>query len=250
MDKHVDSRGFCFVCGNRGFPEKECPSCRRAPTRKSLNFEFNDDNSGFVSKIDCFGIPSMYRGIIWNADVLRHDKPELQNDSVFERFVGNLEKINSLFDSGVLTSKSAIIIAPAGFSKMIFAYSCMQRALEKGFSVAPLIDTVELKRLVYLASENPKYRLYKKIDYDEYVMSDVCFVTVTKSHQRSWAYEIIQEILDLRSRKGLGTFIISRYELSEITQHDYSNSFDALAAVDTHDDFKYPAIIKYTRKLR
>lgn len=249
MEKHIDEKGFCFLCGNLGFPDKACPSCGREPTQKSMNFEFNESNDSFVDKIDSFGVPAMYRGVIWNSDILRHDKPELSNDFVFDRFVKSLEKVNALFDKGILTNKSAIIIAPAGFSKMIFAYSCMQRAINKGFSVAPLLDTVELKRLIFLASENPKFKLYKKIDFDSYVMSDVCFVTVTKSQQKSWAYEIIQELLDLRARKGLGTFVLSRYELSEISQQDKSNSFDALASIDVHDDFKYPAIIRYNKKL-
>lgn len=249
MEQHIDSGGFCFVCGNAGFPDKVCPSCGREPTRKSMNFEFNESNTSFVDKIDSFGIPALYRGVIWDSEILRHDKPELENDFVFDRFVKNLERVNAVFDKGVLTNKSAIIIAPAGFSKMIFAYSCMQRALDKGFTVAPLLDTVELKRLVFLASENPKFKLYKKIDFDSYVMSDICFITVTKSQQRAWAYEIIQEILDLRARKGLGTFIISRYDLSDISQQDKSNSFDALASVDVHDDLKYPAVIRYTKKL-
>lgn len=249
MDKKVDSKGFCFVCGNMGFPDKECPSCGRAPTLHSMNLEYND-NTKFVEKVDAFGVPPKYRGIIWDPEILRHDKPELVNDTSFARFVNGLEAVNASFNSGLLSSKSAIIIAPAGFSKMILMYSCIQRALDKGFTVAPVLDTVELKRLIFLASENPKYRLYKQIDFDDYVTSDVCFVTVTKSQQRAWAYEIIQEILDLRARKGLGTFIISRYNLSEISQQDRSNSFDALASVDTYDDYKYPAIIRYLPKLR
>lgn len=251
MDKknHVDSKGFCFCCGNKGFEDRVCPSCGRNPMKKSLNFEYNDDNTDFVSKVEYFGIPKMYQGVIWDADILRHDKQALKNNFAFDRFVNNLDKINSVFAKGVLTGKSAIIIAPASFSKMVFAYSCMQRAIDSGFSVAPLLDTVELKRLIYLASENPKYKLYKKINYDEYVLSDVCFITVTKLQQRAWAYETIQEVLDLRARKGLGTFVLSRYDLSEISQHDTSNSFDALAAPDVHDDYKYPAVIRYLNKL-
>lgn len=248
MDKHIDSKNFCFVCGNAGFPDQVCPSCGRAPTKKSMNFEFKD-NTEFVKRIDLYGVPPAYRGIIWDSDVLRRDKKELCNDYAFDRFVKNLEKINSLFDSGLLTNKSAIIIAPAGYSKMTFSYSCIQRALNSGFSVAPMLDTVELKRLLFLASEKPQYKLYGKIDYDSYIMSDICFVTVTKSQQRAWAYEIIQELLDLRARKGLGTFILSRFEISEISQRDKSNSFDALAASNTHDDYKYPAIIRYSKKL-
>lgn len=240
---------FCTACGNLGFPDRACPVCKREPTRKSMNFEFQD-NSEFVEKIDAFGVPPMYRGILWNAEVLLNSKPDLAKNPAFLRFVKTLERVNSVFDRGVLTSQSAIIIAPAGFSKMTFAYSCIQRALDKGFTVAPLLDTVELKRLIFLASENPKYKLYNKIDYDSYVTSDVCFITVAKTQQHAWAYEVIQEILDLRARKGLGTFIISRFDLSEISKSDYSNSFDALAVQGAHDDFKYPAIIRYVTRLK
>ena len=34
---------FCCVCGNLGFPDKECPACHRQPTQKSMNFEFKDN---------------------------------------------------------------------------------------------------------------------------------------------------------------------------------------------------------------
>lgn len=42
---------FCYACGNLGFPDKKCPLCGREPTRKSMNFEFQD-NTDFVKKID------------------------------------------------------------------------------------------------------------------------------------------------------------------------------------------------------
>lgn len=88
-----------------------------------------------------------------------------------------LEKINNIFVEKLLPQKSAFIIAPAGYSKMTFAYSCMQRALDAGFSVAPLLDTVELKRVLVLASENVHYKIDGRISYDDYIMADICFVT-------------------------------------------------------------------------
>lgn len=244
----IGQEGYCFQCGNKGFPDKVCPSCKREPTKKSMNYEFKDDVDRFVEKIDAFGIPGKYRGVIWNKDVLLHDKAGKYKDHNFEHFVDQLDKINSLFASGTLSAKSAIIVAPAGFSKMVFTYSCMQRAIDHGFSVAPLLDTIELKRLLFLASERPNYRLYGKIDFDEYLMSDVCFVTVTKLSQRAWAYETIQEIIDLRARKELSTFIVSRFDLTEISQRDVSNSFDAIRSIDVQDTYKYPAVIRYSVK--
>lgn len=89
----------------------------------------------------------MYRGIIWDGEILRHDKPELENDFVFDRFVKQLEKINAVFDSGLLTSKSAIIIAPAGFSKMTFAYSCMQKSISKRVHSSTIIGHSRIEEI-------------------------------------------------------------------------------------------------------
>lgn len=245
MKKQISENGYCFVCGGNGFNDKDCPSCNKIANNKSLNLDLREDTTEFVAKIDSFGIPGKYRGIVWDAEMLKNTKQGKLNDHNFLRFAEQLQKINNLFVKGLLSPKSAIIIAPAGYSKMTFAYSCMQRALDNGFSVAPLLDTIELKRLLVLASENPIYKLYNTISYDEYLMSDVMFVTVTKMKQRSWAYEVIQEILDRRTRKGLSTFIISRYNLAEMSQRDYSNQFDALASAVSEDSFKYPAVILY-----
>lgn len=239
---------WCFTCGNKGFPDKVCPACGREPQSKSINLEFRENTEEFVGKIDAFGVPGKYRGIFWDAEVLRHSKPELEKDLKFDRFVTQLEKINNCFVQGILPGKSAIIIADAGFSKMTFAFSCIQRALDMGFSVAPLLDTVELKRLLVLSAEKPTYKLCGSIDYDSYIMSDVLFVTVTKLKQHEIAFEVIQELIDKRSRKGLSTIILSRYDLQEITKKDYTNQFDAIATAISEDSYKYPAVIMYKNR--
>lgn len=236
---------WCFTCGNKGFVDKVCPSCGRPAIKISMGLEDAEESDKFLTKIDAFGIPGKYRGVTWNKDILTKSKPNLANDYNFTHFVSQLDKVFTLFAEGKLTPKSAIIIAPAGFSKMVFAYSCMQFALEHELSVAPLLDTVELKRLLVLSAERPTYKLYDSINYDSYIMSDVCFITVTKLKQREYAYEVIQEIIDRRTRKGLSTFILSRYDLAEISRRDVSNDFEAITSNLVEDTFKYPAIIRY-----
>lgn len=236
---------WCFLCGGKGFPDKVCPRCGKEPMHGTLNLENRSDAQQFVEKIDGFGVPAQYRGVAWNAEILKKSFRDKQNDMLFQKFVSQLEKVNDFFVRGMLSPKSAIIIAPAGYSKTTFAFSCMQRALDNGFTVAPFLDTIELKRLLTLAGEKPSYRMFKQVSYDDYIMSDICFVTVTKLPQHEWAYDVIQELLDRRTRKGLSTFILSRFSLNEISKTDRSNQFDVISTANSNDNYKYPAVIKY-----
>lgn len=243
--KVIAKGGYCFVCGNAGFPDKDCPSCGREAKIKSMNLDFRDDAEKYVTQAGMQVIPDHYKGVIWSGEVLKSTKSDLENDLNFQSFVQGLESINAVFAKGLLSRQSAIIIAPAGFSKMTFAFSCMQRAVDNGFTVAPLLDTVEIKRLLTLAGDNPNYKACKSINYDEYIVADVLFATVTKLAAREWAFETIQELIDRRARKGLSTFIISRYDLAEISKKDYANQFAATATAVSDDGCKYPAVIRY-----
>lgn len=242
----------CFTCGGRGFPDKICPECGREPTLKSMNIDKMDNVQDFVKKINDTMIPSKYHGVFWSRELLETDhsaKLAQYNgigftDELFVRYVNQLDKINAIFADNLLPHKSAIIIAPAGYSKVIFAYSCMQRALNAGFTVAPLLDTIEVKRALILASENVRYKINGYLSYDDYIMCDVMFVTVTKMYTHTEAYQVIEELIDRRSRKGLSTFIISRFGLDEMSKSDRSRSFEAIKKQGI-DEFKYPAIIQY-----
>lgn len=241
----------CFTCGGKGFLDKVCPECGREPNQVSLNLD-KKDTTDFVKKINGIMIPNKYHGVLWNKETLELDNASKLSkynetgytDLLFERYTNQLEKINTIFAEGRLPHKSAIIIAPAGYSKITFAYSCMQRALDAGFTVAPLLDTCEVKRALILACENVRYRINNFMTYEEYIMSDVMFVTVTKLYNHTEAYQIIEELLDRRSRKGLSTFILSRFSLAEMSKADKTDSFKAVEKINT-DDMKYPAIIQY-----
>lgn len=236
--------GYCYKCGNNGFLDQVCPVCGREPQRISLNLEENKDNSEFIKQVSVAGIPPMYQGVFWDDSILKESKAGKETDFAFQRYVEQLAKINDTFAKGLIPQKSAIIIAPAGFSKMIFAYSCLQRALQSGFSIAPILDTVEIKRLLTLAGDNPSYSI-GDVTYDKYIMADVLFATVTKLPAHEWAYQALQELIDRRARKGLSTFILSRYSLAEISKRDYSNQFSVIATATSSDTMKYPAVIRY-----
>lgn len=244
-NKKLVQNGYCFVCANKGFHDKVCPACGREPVRLSINLDKREDTEEYVKEVSVAGIPAMYQGVFWDAQTLIESKPDKKGDLSFDNYVKQLARINDAFSKKMLPQKSAIVIAPAGYSKMIFAYSCLQRALDNGFTVAPILDTVEIKRFLTLAGDNPNYRLYNGISYEDYVMADVLFATVTKLPAREWAYETIEELIDRRARKGLGTYIISRFSLLEICKKDWSNQFSAIATSVSNDGMKYPAVIRY-----
>lgn len=229
----------CIICGGHGLKDKVC-ECGRQPR----GIIAQNIKTPTVTKVSG-DIPEYYKEHVWHGQVLRDSHKDLSNDLLFDKFVNQLEKIHNMFSAGSVMNKSAIIIAPPKFSKVTFAYSCMQRAYERGYSVAPLLDTQEVKRLITLAADRP-LKDYKGVNYDDYISKDVCFITVTKTSYREEAYQVIQEILDKRSRRGLPTFFISRYSLDTLSRRDWDKSFQGILDMNNvENSLKYPAVLTY-----
>lgn len=240
---------YCFVCGGQydeRFIDKPCPECGKQ-YKKSANVMIEvKPSEEFVASLKELAVPDFYHGKIWNKERIKKDNQDIIGDKSFERYIQQLDRIHNIFMEGRLPNKSGIIIAPPRMSKVTWAYSCMQQALKHNYSVAWLLDTVEVKRLLVLAGDNPRYKLYDKVNYDEYIMSDVCFITVTKTEYRYDSYSTILEVIDRRARKGLSTFIISRYDLKQLSRRDYDRHFSAIKDFNGHDnDQKYPVIVQY-----
>ena len=173
--------------------DKVCPECGHAPagsdSKLSQMSSFSqvkaNTETTLVEEGSAEIVQPAYKGIFWNRRILENDNTEKlpekfdiagrYNDRLFVRFLDQLTKIDGIFKEGGIPNKSVYIIAPPGYSKTVFAYSCMQHALANGYSVAPLIDTIELKRLLVLASEKLDYKLYGRFSYDDYMSSDVVF---------------------------------------------------------------------------
>lgn len=245
---------YCFTCGGKydeRFVDKPCPECNRQYKKSSAVVMEVKPSTEFLNTLKDLAIPDFYQNKVWNKERLKKDNQDIIGDKSFERYVQQLDRIHSIFVDGRLPNKSAIIIAPPRMSKVTWAYSCMQQAVKHNYSVAWLLDTVELKRLLVLAGENPRYKLYDRVDYDSYLMSDVCFITVTKTEYRADSYSTILEIIDRRARKGLSTFIISRFDLKQLSRRDYDKHFTAIKDFNGHDnDLKYPVIVQYWNMAR
>ena len=255
---------YCFTCGNKGLLDKVCPECGHAKMgfeRNKVELNNNVDiitarkDDTLLSDEPSYVIPSNYQGVFWNKRKLENDNteklperfdiPGKANDRLFVRFLDQLTKIDNIFKLNGVPDKSIYIIAPPGYSKTIFAYSCMQYALASGYSVAPMIDTIELKRLLILSAEKLDYKLYGKISYDDYITKDVVFITVTHTYYRYDAYSVLEELIGRRARLGLSTFIISRYSLETLYKWDKFNTIDSLKESVSKDSRKYPAVVMY-----
>jgi hypothetical protein len=242
---------FCFTCGNGSIVvDGGCPGCGRVP--KSLDLSKDDPETAitFLNKVKETRIPDEYVDVEWSVERFLVYKglssADKDKDLFLSRYLDSLQRLHDIFASGVLSPKSAFIIAPSTYSKVTFAYSCMKHALKNGLSVAPLIDTQDLKRMFVLSAEKMDYKLHTYINYDEYITSDVLFVTVTKTPYRYEAFSVIEELLGKRSRLGLSTFILSRYNLSVLSRWDKDNQFKKLASASARDNFKkFPAQIIY-----
>ena len=157
------------------------------------------------------------------------------------------EKLHESFVNGNPIAKSVYLFAPPRFGKEYLVFSCMQLALSHGLSVAPYLDTIELKRLLVLGGENPKYKLYGKINYDDYMISDVVFVRVTNTSYIRDSYNNLLELISRRSRMGKATYIISELTLNELTVNAnpyIANSWSEVSSVGLNE-LKYPVVIGF-----
>ena len=243
--------------------DKVCPECGHAPAgsdsklsqMSSVSQVKANTETTLVEEGSAEIVQPAYKGIFWNRRILENDNTEKlpekfdiagrYNDRLFVRFLDQLTKIDGIFKEGGIPNKSVYIIAPPGYSKTVFAYSCMQHALANGYSVAPLIDTIELKRLLVLASEKLDYKLYGRFSYDDYMSSDVVFVTVTHTYYRYDAYSVLDELINRRARLGLATFVLSRYSLKTLYKWDKLGSLDSLKNSSSKDGRKYPSVVAY-----
>ena len=251
------SSDICFVCGGDFDPryiEEPCPGCGRIngklPNEKPSN-EIPATYDLPKNKLEATIVPKQYQGVVWKKERIVSEHPDDIKNVFYQNLINNMDRAHDIFIEGKVPYKSAVFTAPPGYSKMTWAYSCMQFAMQNNHTVAPLLDTQQLKRLLVGATEDPKFKLLGNIDYDEYITSEVLFVTVTKTDYRIDAHKVLSEILDIRVRLGLPTFIISRYPLKEIARRDWDNHFQSIVNDDiTQNPLKYPIICSFTKKIK
>lgn len=237
---------ICRDCGNYGFPDRKCETCGYERNKLNLQTMEAQELTEFVDKLDRLDIPSEYQGNEWSTTTFWRNNSHRKNE-LLEKFIGKLEQLHTIFASGKLPARGCIIIAPSTYSKITWAFSCMSHAIKAGYTVAPLLDTLEANRFILKSVKDLNYKLYGKMDIDEYIMSDLLFLTVTKTTERRSAFSVIREITSRRSRKGLLTFVLSEFGLEELSYWDKTGAFvrTNTEIFFNEDRKKIPAIISY-----
>lgn len=247
----IDTKGEnCTACGRRG-PAKgddPCPKCGRY--RKGLNLTAMNpvEVEHFVEKSGRLGIPPEYIGSPWSPALFWASHGEVSDieKAKLTNFMDKLKDIHDGFAAGELPKKSVMVIAPSNYSKVTWAYSCMQLALKHGRSVAPLLDTAEANRILTVMSQVPKFKMYGSITVEDYLTKEILFVTVAKSYLHTQAYQVILDLLSKRSRKGLATFIISSYSIEQMSSEDWNGEFKRILDFRVGENkLKVPQIITY-----
>jgi len=228
---------ICYSCRDKGMING-CPKCGK---KLALG---NKGNVVVTEELlETNAIPKEYIDIQWDIDELKSSHGFI-NDAKFNNYCDQLTKIYNVFNSGLLPQQSAIVIAGRGMGKMTFAYMCMKSALSNGYSVCPVLDNTQIKRINELSADKPKsWNMYKLPSIEEIINSDVLFITIDIDNYSS-ALRTIESVMLKRARVGRSTIILSRYSLDSMSMFDKKNSYMTLVDnTRSYNNKKYPVII-------
>lgn len=230
---------ICRHCMDKGLP-KGCPECGKTLTSVKSVLDVSP------TQLEKISIPTEYVNAVWDTDKLKNTHPLALSDNMFINYCNELEKLVNIFTSGNIPKTSGIIIAKRGYGKKFLAYTCMKAALANGYTVCPMLDNTQLKRINQLSSENPTSWVLKYLpSIDEVTYSDVLFITVDIDNYKT-ALRTIESIIDKRARQSKPTFIISRYTPEEMSMYEKRGSYlTLLDPTGSNNNKKYPALIYY-----
>jgi hypothetical protein len=238
----------CYQCRDLGL-RGGCPKCGKILGKVSIS-RVEDVEIDVESTNRIIGeIPSEYKGKLWKKEELINDHREQLGIPKFDIYVDQLDKVHSIFRGGKIPNKSAIIISPRTYSKMTWAYSCLQLARQFNYKIFPILDTDQMKRDLINWTNKPS-GVYSKglwYSYEDFLTADILFLTVSKGQTRQASFEVIDQVIDIRSRMDRPTFIISRFSLAEMSGYDRKNRFNSILDKSGKKfGCRYPIVVQLT----
>lgn len=223
-------------------PKAKCPSCGGKPMKGNIckvcgSGEHTNDieqmEEPTLEVMETLFIPEKYKKERFNSSKLREGHEELKGSKSFETYVKVLDGILGRINSGINEKASLYISAPSGFGKETFAYTAIQVAKSRGLTVFPYLDLMEVNRLI-TAYETGKMKDaivedIKFTDIDLY-RSDVCILKVPHNNISMTNYKVLLQVIDRRSRRGLPTIVLSRYNFKYFTALDSAKETEGIVS--------------------
>lgn len=229
---------ICRTCEDKGLIGG-CPVCHKVFNSVKLKkVEVTTET------LDSKSIPKDYLGVVWDKEKLIANHQMYIENTQFKFLINQLDRMTEIFKRGEIPNQSVIIIAPRSMSKVTFAFSCMQLAISNGYSVCPLLDNTQIKRINRLSSDNPTSWCLKNYPtIEEVLTADVLFMTVDNDNYAT-ALRTIESIMEKRSRLDKATFVLTRYSLDKMSQFEKHDEYETLMdRTRSFNNKKYPIII-------
>ena len=182
----MSSMKYCPLCMNTGIDiNNNICRCRQKDT-------FSAD------AVTCLDVPAQYIGITFSSVLVAAD--------IGEAYRNKLQAIHDEITTLKWAYRNMALCSPAGHSKTILAYSCMQRLFRRNVTVFPLLDLFEIQR-ISADMDYCRKPLYDIGEPERLYTVPYLFVRVPTAVSYD-TYDIMSLLLDRRTRRGGSTIFL------------------------------------------
>lgn len=197
---------YCTKCGNTGVLIDGTP-CDCKVMESSL---FDD--------VSCLQIPETYRGIKFDGVML----PGYMGEVYKNTLVSYYEQIVSLR----WKCKNLVICSPHQTGKSIFAYSAIQELFRMNMEVFPVLDILEIKRVMQDIEYNRSQSLGFDNPQDLFTVSYLFVIMPPVTNYDT--YDTAAMLLSRRVRRGNSTIFLYEGVWEQLIYNDSKGSFKGL----------------------
>lgn len=195
---------YCPICGGTGvlLDGTPCP-CQQ-----------NEDD--IYSGADCLSIPETYRGVAFNSILLPKNM-----GTYYAKF---MQDTYDMLTSLRWRNKNIIICSPAQTGKSVLAYTVVQSLFKKGLDVFPLMDILEIKRVMQDIEYNRSTSL--GVENPQILLTTPYLFAYIPASLTYDVFDTAAVLVSRRVRRGNSTILL------------YQGNWNYLASADTKGSLK------------
>lgn len=191
---------YCPKCGNTGIQLDGTPCDCQLPTES------------IYADLVGIDIPEQYQGVRFARSLVPLDCGDYYGKT--------LEELHQQITTLQLANQNFVICSPPMHAKTLWAYSCIQNLFRQRVKVIPLLDVLELRRIMY------DFDLGRSNSADYY---DVKYLFLKIPAEVTYQVRAtIATIIDRRVRRGHSTFFIYNGSWSNLTYGDEQETIKGL----------------------